>query len=286
MGATCRICDGRLQYRWTLPVLAGKHRAQYDECADCQALQVRAPDWLDEAYADEAFPTGPDADPGRFRRNYSAFTYLCALRDAGVLSPAPRAVDYGGGYGLLARMLVDGGWDAWTFDPHVRRPLFAVERSLHELPEREFDVVLALEVFEHLPEPIRDAKRIRRSLVDGGTVILSTGLYEADQHGPDWEYLAREWGQHVTFWSRKALAHLCAVVEMNSIGYFPGSDGFLVIMSPLAPAELRPRLDAAAQLLEAPDLLARRLRPWDLRSDGIVAGGVSVGEPTPHVTLR
>ncbi|HEX6488640.1 MAG TPA: hypothetical protein VF137_07185, partial [Candidatus Dormibacteraeota bacterium] len=62
---------------WRLPVLMGRHEAEYYRCRRCSSLQVPNPTWLDEAYSREAEPPGAnDRDTGRFRRNYSAFLYL------------------------------------------------------------------------------------------------------------------------------------------------------------------------------------------------------------------
>jgi hypothetical protein len=277
----CRVCDGPLSPRWTRRVLHGRYDADYCECADCQALQVPDPHWLDEAYRDEAAPQAWNPDVGRFMRNFSAFCYLAALRESGALPPAPRLLDYGGGYGLLTRMLRDAGFDAWLADPYVPRPYFAPEHSLPDLalvPDASFDAATAFEVFEHLTDPRAVGATLRRLLRPEGILALSTEVYEPDRHGPDWNYLSCEAGQHVTFWSRDALRRLARGLGFRSVGYFPGDAGFLVLFSPESAEALRRRLAAALNRLNGAGFFDRVTRGWDFHRNGVVRPAAPVAE--------
>jgi hypothetical protein len=281
-GSRCRICGGGLRLRFEAAVLGGRYRARYCECLDCRALQVPDPTWLSEAYRGESDPPPPFSDAGRFRRNLSAYRYVRALAAAGAVPARPRILDFGGGFGLLAQMLVDGGVDAWTYDEHVPRPFFAVERALSgasALEESAFDLIVALEVLEHLVQPMSTASLWRRALRSGGAVVASTEIYRPGERGPDWTYLALEFGQHVTFWSEAALARLAVALDLESIGLFPGRDGFLVILSPLSEAEIAGRLSQASRLLADDGFVASAERPWDFRSDGVVQEALPLVRP-------
>ena len=266
---TCRICHAPTTHRFSLDVLGGRHRADYVECQGCGALQVPDPGWLDEAYADPS--AAVRADGGRFRRTFSVFLYLTALMDAGVLPRKPRLLDFGGGYGLLAKMLADAGHEAWTFDAYEKNRLFAVDRWVEELgTTRTYDVVTALEVFEHLTDPLRVARKLRSVLNDAGTLVLSTGIYDPQKHGKDWPYLAPATGQHVTFWSRGALRHLARELGFRTVAHFPGDEGILVLFSMLSPAEMQQKLSDADGVLNDPRHVQRATRGWDLRAGGWV----------------
>ena len=272
--ATCRICRGPLSFRFEARVLDGRHLARYEECGRCRALQVVDPTWLDEAYALEAAPPGAEnLDSGRFRRTFSGFLYLMALNVSGALGAVSRVVDFGGGYGLLTQMLRDVGVDAWTSVPDVPHPFFSPDRSLPDLGDVDagsVDVIVALEVFEHLTDPMDVGAALRRVLSPGGSLVISTGVYDPEAHGPEWPYLSLAGGQHVTFWSIEARAHFAATYGFRSVVSFPGDDGFMTVMSPFEAAQLEPVLRRAQALLGDPGFLAAAVERWDFRSDGVV----------------
>ncbi len=264
----CRICRGQLRHKWTLKVLRDRHQADYYECTACQALQVPDPYWLEEAYRDESLPSGAVLDIGRFARNFSAVSYLTALHRAKVLAEFPAILDFGGGYGLLAQMLLDSGYDAWTFDPYVPEPFFAVNRCVKELaaiPPASYDAVVALEVFEHLADPLVTGDRLLRLLKPDGALVISTGIYQPEIHDENWGYLACAGGQHITFWTKTALRHFVTNLGLTSVGYFPGDTGFLIILSRLPGQVLRGRLARAWRLLEDHRHYASLSSPWDIR---------------------
>ena len=226
--------------------------------------------WLDEAYAGD--PTGVSGDPdtARFRRNFSALRYVTALIDGLVIPSPPRLLDVGSGTGLLTAMLIAAGFDAWTTDPYVEQAVLAPDRSLAwgdlaRMPQ--CDCITALEVFEHLAAPLEVGAHLRGLLRPGGCLVVSTSLYRPGIHGPDWPYLSAEWGQHVTFWSEAAFAAYARQLGFQSIGYFPGGDGFLVILSTKPAAELADGLDAAARSLASSVLLQATTDAWDFRND-------------------
>ena len=106
--------------------------------------------------------------------------------------------------------------------------------------------------------------------------MLSTAIYRPGEHDCQWTYLVTELGQHITFWSREALALAAEQVGLSSLGYFPGNDGFCILLSRLPTDTLKARLDAAAER-------APRLRPpaGDHHALGLPdLGGTSGRRPT------
>jgi SAM-dependent methyltransferase len=269
----CRICGDSLDYKWSLKVLGGRHLAQYHECRGCLSLQVVDPTWLGEAYAEESRPLANNPDQGRFARNFSAYGAFVALHEAGVMSERPVVLDFGGGYGLLAQMLKSGGYEAWQMDPYVPVPFLAADRclsALDDFPEAGFDLIFALEVLEHLTDPIATLEGLTRRLKPGGTLMLSTGIYQPGQHNHQWPYLAAEWGQHITFWSHPALVHAAGRLGFSSLGLFPGAEGFFILFSKLRAESLRAGLSAALNVIRQADHQGRAVAAWDLRALGYI----------------
>jgi hypothetical protein len=107
-------------------------------------------------------------------------------------------LDFGGGDGLLCRLLRDRGLDAYTNDefsvPSYAQPFVG---SL----ENNYDLVTAFEVFEHFPNPRKSLDHLFQC--QPRFLLASTELYKGNDS--DWWYLAPNTGQHVFFYSEAAL---------------------------------------------------------------------------------
>jgi SAM-dependent methyltransferase len=264
----CRVCSGALRHKWTMKVL-DRYDADYFECLRCGCLQIPKPHWLAEAYRDEGNPIAVNPDTGRFIRNFSAYVRLRALEYAGLFGGPLRVLDYGGGSGLLAAMLWLANCKCRQFDPYCRVPMFAPELAFatqEEIPTGGFNVVASLEVFEHLCDPLDVIRTLARYVEPTGAIVLSTGLYKPNVHTNDWPYLSRLAGQHVTFYTRKAIRILADVAGFPNICLFPSDDGFLIVLTRLRRSQADRCLQKAINALESPSLLVEWTSgAWDIR---------------------
>src|SRR5215470_1249723 len=114
MTNSCRLCGGPASHQFAAKVL-NRFDVSYFRCTDCGSLQTDPPHWLDLAYSKgEARSIYDVGAVTRTRRTAAAA--LCTYRLAGLSGPI---LDFGGGSGLLCRMLRDAGLDARTFDEYA-----------------------------------------------------------------------------------------------------------------------------------------------------------------------
>ncbi len=225
-GEVCRLCGGALEVQFRTRVL-GRDGVAYLRCGNCGSLQTETPTWLGDAYGTSL----ASSDVGAVQRCLTARAALWwTLRILG-LEKTP-LLDFGGGTGLLCRLLRDIGIDAWTHDRYGRGEFAQGHRiEADALVPGRFHVVTAFEVLEHLPAPKEDLDRL--IALAPAAMVASTLLYTPDR-GADWWYLAPSEGQHVFFYSRQALRQWAA-----GHGYHLVSVGIWQIFLKRAPGRLR-----------------------------------------------
>jgi methyltransferase family protein len=186
----CRLCGQETAFVFKQRVI-DRYDVAYFVCDGCGSLQTEFPHWLGEAYSDAVM----SIDPGAAQRVLDNFVLTRVIAR---LFDCRRILDYGGGAGLLCRLLRDVGWDAYSFDRYAS-PSYAT--GFTATPSENFDLVTAYEVLEHIAEPAKDLGEI----FAGGPRVVLASTYIYNGQGSDWWYLAPEEGQHVFMYSSKAL---------------------------------------------------------------------------------
>jgi SAM-dependent methyltransferase len=119
-------------------------------------------------------------------------------------------LDFGCGNGMLIKDLKDAGIKCTGYDKF--NPKFK------KLPKKEtFDIVIMVEVIEHLNEPFAELDLIYKSLVKGGVVMIETSF-------SDWltledSYIEPSVG-HSTIFSHRGLTELMASKGFTEGGHF------------------------------------------------------------------
>lgn len=140
-----------------------------------------------------------------------------------------RWLDYGSGLGGLVRYGRERGVDIYGFDEG-----YAAERMRHEeIPaldaqeldtsEGSFDVITAIEVLEHLSDPVSTLRRIASLLRTGGVFFLTTGNAQPFRgRFTRWRYVLPD--VHVGYFepSSLELAFRKAGLEPSYPGFVPG----------------------------------------------------------------
>lgn len=219
MLTACKLCHRPTQFRFALTVLK-RWKAEYHECAGCGSLQVAAPEWLAEAYCEERWAL----DTGLVARNLLLAGRIAAFLGIACNRSEP-VIDFGGGTGLLTRLLRDMGWDVRCCDRY-RKPLFVDAFHISSLAGQCCSVLIASEVFEHFESP---RESIAELLACAPVVIFTTELYTGQRE--DWWYLAPDLGQHVFFYSARGLAEFArtlgfAFVDAGVLKFLIRNDQF------------------------------------------------------------
>jgi hypothetical protein len=155
-------------------------------------MQTEEPYWLTEAYSD----TTLSIDPGAAQRVLDCVALTHSVMK---LFGCRTSLDYGGGSGLLCRLLRDIGHDAYWYDGYTA-PGYAT--GFESSPQKYHDIVTSFEVVEHFSNPRTDWDALFAARPK--VLLIMTWLYQGEN--ADWWYIAPEEGQHIFFYSREAIA--------------------------------------------------------------------------------
>ena len=203
----CAVCSGKTKFLFSYE-LRGEHQAALRECLTCRFTFIVNPHWLADSFSSEL----NDLDIGSVDRCLILADFIEVLIRAQKRSKL-RFLDWGGGYGLLARVMRDRGFDFISSDVYTRA-LF-VDSS--EISEGEtFEVVTMSEVALHLTDPVPHLRKI----LEFTNTLVFTAVIGPNVIPNDWWYLMPDTGQHVAIYHKETLEALA-----NQLGVRITSDG-------------------------------------------------------------
>lgn len=117
------------------------------------------------------------------------------LRDLALDRSGRRYLDYGSGIGSDALVFANAGFDVTIADISDCLLAFAAFRlrrrglgvrtldlKQEQLPENAFEVVLCLDVLEHIPDPLPIVRKIRRALHEHGLLVVHAPFGKDPEH--------------------------------------------------------------------------------------------------------
>lgn len=207
----CNICGSSASSYQTVKLL-GKYNAPYLQCNNCQFIFSPDPYWLPEAYGSAI----TKLDIGLVQRNELMSDVVSAVIKCWSKKTG-KFIDYGGGYGMLVRMLRDRGFNYYRQDIHCEN-LFAESFDVTDVPDFKADLLTAFEVFEHLQNP---SEELERMLIFSDNILFSTTLQPHPNVTPDsWWYFTPDTGQHIALYSEKSLYELA---RRHNLNYYRGA---------------------------------------------------------------
>jgi len=195
----CKICGNESLPFGTARVLS-RYDVSYFRCASCHFIQTEEPYWLNDAYS-EAISSQDVGIMLRNRHNARATSAVISL----LYPDATRFLDYGGGHGLLVRMMRDRGFNFLWSDRYANN-IFA--RGFEHQEGLRYDLTTAYEVFEHLVNPIEDIAHLFELTDD--LLVTTIVVPEPAPALPDWWYYSVNSGQHISLYSAKSLEWIAA----------------------------------------------------------------------------
>jgi 2-polyprenyl-3-methyl-5-hydroxy-6-metoxy-1,4-benzoquinol methylase len=212
MSARCRVCGSEATPKFKGRIL-NKHDVDYSHCGNCGFLQTEEPYWLDEAYQEaiNASDTGVMARCLEMSEVSASIIHTFFERRG-------RFLDYGGGYGILTRLMRDRGFDFYWYDPFSQN---LVARGFEYKEGERVEMVTSFETFEHFVHPMEDIEKMLRS---SNNLLFSTLLLPEPIPEPGkWWYYGLDHGQHISFYAPKTLRyiadkfglHVCSVGPLH-----------------------------------------------------------------------
>jgi hypothetical protein len=200
----CKICN-KPSERVFMGKILKKYDVDYYRCPNCDFLRTEEPYWLNEAYSSAIC----DFDLGPVNRAVSGSRIIEALI-AVAFDPNAKFIDWGGGYGVLTRLMRDRGYDFYWRDLHCEN-LFAKQFIASD--RENYELMTSFEVFEHLVEPMQE---IAAMLKFSRNILFTTELPPTSiKNATQWWYFSPETGQHVSFYSIRALRFISKTFNLN-----------------------------------------------------------------------
>lgn len=223
LDSACRLCGATTRSLGTRPGPLAPHPFEIRTCSGCRYTFVANPWHEYERIYDERYYRGAGADPlvdylfelehpTQTIRQYEWRGLLSMVSELVEIGPATRWLDFGCGNGGLVQYVKEqtgaqaAGYETgWIRDRAAAEGIPFLSKADLETSAGSFEIVTAIEVIEHVTEPLDLLRRMRQLLRPNGLLFITTG--NAQPHREqilNWGYLNPT--VHVSFFEPKTLS--------------------------------------------------------------------------------
>ena len=147
----CKVCNSESKKVHSGKIL-NKYNINYFQCTNCGFVQSENPYWLKEAYSSAISLS----DTGIMSRNIM-FSKLTTVIFSILLNRNASFLDFGGGYGILTRLMRDKGFNFYWHDQYAKN---LVARGFEgKTIEKKYEAITSFENFEHFENPIEEIEK-------------------------------------------------------------------------------------------------------------------------------
>jgi len=223
---------------------------QCPRCGMVSSIPTLDPEEIADRYVEVVDEVYLDEEPARrelfgwFLDQIAAFTV-----------PGKRLLEIGSNVGLFLQVAAERGWEEhgiepsrWAVEEGTRRFGVRLQRgSVDELDEKPdaADVIVMLDVLEHLNDPLSALRRLRSVINGEGLLVLSTvnldGLH-ARYRGRDWPWFIRS---HLHYFSERTLSAMLRAAGFRIVAWRIAPRSFHLSYIGGRAAAAYPRLGAA-----------------------------------------
>jgi hypothetical protein len=189
----CPICKSNTHLLFEVNIFGVNRKLLECTSLECKQAFFDNVTWLDRAYSSAI----ADLDTGAVRRCLSIRKLIASV--VSINANNSMTLDYGGGPGLLTRLLRDVGINCYHYDKYCSN----VYAGSFEGIDTHYDVVTMVEVIEHLMNPIEDLETIFRKYTPN--LVIATTVLRPAILDKSWWYLTPSTGQHINFYTSNSL---------------------------------------------------------------------------------
>jgi SAM-dependent methyltransferase len=237
----CRVCNSNTVTICTVLGVYSNRQYSINYCTTCHLSFVVDPESEYEKIYSADYYSGMGADPlinylyeldhpDETIRLYEWAGIAKIINELIPLSSKTRWLDFGCGNGGLVRFIHNQykcqiiGYDkGWIIQKAVEKGIPILDEHELERLVKEFDIITAIEVLEHLVDPMSSIRSIRAMLKENGLFFYTTGNAKPHRnHFLRWAYVVPE--VHVSFYEPETLEYILthAGFKTEYPGYLSG----------------------------------------------------------------